>query len=652
MTRLIIALILSAGASASFAQSTHLVPADFPSIQAAIDAAADGDLVAVAPGTYVEQLVIAGKRIRLAGSGSTQTTISGAGSIGPVIWIMSGLDRTLVVEDLKIIAGHGNGVVGPGQSAEGGGIDVIGSTPTLRRLHFENNEGGSCLDQARGGGGAIRLAGAGPDLAGAAIIGCVFTGNTGGFPIYASSSALSDGGPGAILIDRAAAFIRGSVFTGNFGADSVGGLVGAGAGAITIDAASADVVIEDCAFRNNQGGGSLAEGFAAGAGALSGGSPRVSFSSFVDNIGGSVYSQGDGVFGGAGAISGHAPRIDSCHFLNNEGRGSVPEAGYPGAGAVDVTGDAVIRSSVLAGNTGGDGPYPFGYASGAGAIEGRGGWLEIVNCSLTGNTGGSSPSSWSAGGLVLHGGGAEILNSIFWQNLGQGSGVAPGSNEISGTGTVSVSDSCVSGNWPGSGNFSADPLFVAAALDDHHLQAASPCRDSGDAAHAALPAKDIDGEPRQLGPGVDIGADEYGFGLFPGSLEDLSLETRLNFVGDPRCSVITTTAGDWLDVRLYSASSAFAPATMYLVGTPRPSGTPALALQGWPACQIDPLDLIVLAPGPFAAATMPLGCGWKFLFPILTSQPGWTLRIQGLALDPGAGNGLCAFTEGRDLLFE
>ena len=60
-----------------------LVPTQFSTIQAAIDAAIDGDTVLVAPGTYVEQIRFWGKAIAVESSGGPDvTTIDAGGAVG------------------------------------------------------------------------------------------------------------------------------------------------------------------------------------------------------------------------------------------------------------------------------------------------------------------------------------------------------------------------------------------------------------------------------------------------------------------------------------------------------------------------------------------------------------------------------------------
>jgi len=44
------------------------VPADYPTIQAALDAASPGDRITIAPGTYVENLAIGKRDLTLAGA--------------------------------------------------------------------------------------------------------------------------------------------------------------------------------------------------------------------------------------------------------------------------------------------------------------------------------------------------------------------------------------------------------------------------------------------------------------------------------------------------------------------------------------------------------------------------------------------------------
>jgi len=57
-----------------FADTIH-VPADYATIQGAIDAAVNGDIVLVAPGTYVENLDFLGKAITVQSSDGAEVTV-------------------------------------------------------------------------------------------------------------------------------------------------------------------------------------------------------------------------------------------------------------------------------------------------------------------------------------------------------------------------------------------------------------------------------------------------------------------------------------------------------------------------------------------------------------------------------------------------
>ncbi len=153
------------------------VPADFPTIQAAIDAATPGDEIIVAPGTYSGPVHLNKGIILRSDAGPDETILQWSGG-GSVVVIDSNDGATLA--GFTVTGGsaqNGGGlfvagdavvvgcVVRGNTASNGGGAFLVGS-PTLSGVTFENNSADA--------GGAVCL---GPD-ADAIIDNCTFSDNS------------------------------------------------------------------------------------------------------------------------------------------------------------------------------------------------------------------------------------------------------------------------------------------------------------------------------------------------------------------------------------------------------------------------------------------------------------------------------------------
>ncbi len=509
-----------------------IVPLEYETIQAAINAANLGDTVIVAPGTYTgvgnRDLDFGGKAITVRSIDPEDpcvvvaTIIDCQGSSSDPhrgFYFHSGEDANSVVAGLTI---KGGCVF----QAHGGGICCSGSSPTMQNCIITNNV---VLNEGHGGG--IYCGGS----SSAIIKNCIITNNSGRV-IYASNRHSYGGGvfcgtgSSPLVIDST---ISDNTAAGGDGEDFyLRGSIGNGGGIYC--ASGSDPIIINCEISNNRATGGNGEtfrgvvekgGYAYG-GAVYCGSDcsitlencRIFGNEALGGGGGNVSSpEGSGAPGGdsyAGAFyidSDSIAIVKNCIISNNEavgGNGGAGMAeGFGGGKGGNAFGGGIysgsyaeltIENCCLSGNagTGGTG----GYGGGSGARSGDGGNVyggmyynylssaTIGNCSIVDNTayGGAAgaagrnsvPGSDGLGyGAGIYGDPytAVIKNCIIWGN---------DPDSMHGLGLLSYTD--IEGGYSGTGNINADPCFVIGPLGDYYLSqiaagqtSDSPCVDAG-----------------------------------------------------------------------------------------------------------------------------------------------------------------------------
>ncbi|HGY92863.1 MAG TPA: hypothetical protein ENK43_16990 [Planctomycetes bacterium] len=237
--------VLTLTLSTAFGQTGLQVPGAFPTIQSAIVAANNGDVIQVAPGTYLETLDFLGKTIEVVSFGGPQVTIIDAAGLGTVVRFVGGEPRATHLEGFTLRGGLGiTNVPGVAEGAPGG-VLCVASAPTLRNCIIEANSGGLGTGGAIGGAGAISMhANAFPLLED-----CILRNNMGGLGVG------GPGGPGAVLsVGGMPDMIRTRVENNTGGVGTVGG-----AGAV--ESVGGTMVLANDEFHGNTGGaGTTAEG--------------------------------------------------------------------------------------------------------------------------------------------------------------------------------------------------------------------------------------------------------------------------------------------------------------------------------------------------------------------------------------------------------
>jgi len=203
------------------------VPSDQPTIQSAIDVANNSYLVLVAPGTYSENIDFKGKAITVTSESGPKVTIIDGGNVAPVVSFTSGERRDSVLNGFTLQNGR------KGQlTAEGGGITVLGTSPTITNNMIMNNQGCS--------GGGIGVLNGSPLIQKNTITGnsnnvCIGGNGGGGIYILGDSPEILDNvisdnagpvafGGGIYLGGNGTTIVKGNFIKGNNAAAQGGGI--------------------------------------------------------------------------------------------------------------------------------------------------------------------------------------------------------------------------------------------------------------------------------------------------------------------------------------------------------------------------------------------------------------------------------------------
>ncbi len=430
---------------------TRAVPAQYTTIQAAVNASGSGDIVLLADGTYTglgnRDVDFGGRNVTVTSQhGPASTIINCGGAASPNgsgdhrgFYIHSG-ETSAVISDLTIENGYES-------NGAGGGIDNENSSLTALDCVLTNNLA------SVGGGIAIESGGTGE------VTGCTFSGNT-----ASSGGGLENENLSA---SKNASTVTNCVFTGN------SAFVGGG---IDNLASGGPITVTGCTFTGNTAsgnGGGLYNFTNSGAitvtgCTLSGNSaspdPAVDPN---DGVGGGLYNDNEGS---------DTLLVTNCALTQN--------TAYNIGGGVFNTGSGplLLTNCLLGGNT--------AYYGGGIGIDSAGP-ISVTDCTLTGN----SAHPGSGGGIYAFlFGTLTLTDDILYGDTGGEILKDPGS---SASPVVTFCD--VQGGYAGTGNINADPRFVNAPAD-LHLQAGSPCTGKGTPVSGV--STDLDGHFRPNSPTI------------------------------------------------------------------------------------------------------------------------------------------------------
>ncbi len=191
-------LIVVAVLCGSSPAAVRHVPGEYTTIQTAITACNDGDIVVVEPGTYFERIDFSGKDITVSSTDPNNpavvaATVINAGRIGSAVKFMNGETRDAVLSGFTITGGYGTLYMGEEGLFWGGGVFCAESSPTISKNVIVNNNGPArgATPQAISYGGGIACF-----MSDAAIRNNIITDNTAaagaGVIVYIGNAKITD----------------------------------------------------------------------------------------------------------------------------------------------------------------------------------------------------------------------------------------------------------------------------------------------------------------------------------------------------------------------------------------------------------------------------------------------------------------------------
>jgi hypothetical protein len=363
----------------------------------------------------------------------------------------NGTDETAVLNGFTITAGNANGT---NRESHGGGMYNESGSPTLTNCVFSTNWADNT------GGGMNNSNNSNPTLNN-----CTFIGNSAGwgagiYNYYHSSPMLTNC---------------------SFSANSGGGMY---------NSENSNSTLTNCTFDANTGGGMNNNSS----------SPTLHECTFIGNSD-----------SGMNNWVSSSPVLTNCTFSGNS-------AGYGGGGLYNYKSSPTLTDCTFSENSAHRGGGMFNWhgcsptlvnctfsensahRGGGGVFNWHGCSPAFVNCTFSGN---SAPNGNALGcdSDQQRPSNPQFSNCILWD-----SGDEIWNNDGS---TITITYSDVQGGWPGTGNISANPLFVDSAIGDYHLLSDSPCINAGDPDYIAEPNEtDLNGNPRIIYGRIDMGAYE------------------------------------------------------------------------------------------------------------------------------------------------